>query len=117
MNKMEHWIAFAVLVSATVGLSQAADMGDIKGGWVAEGVDCSALETYADERIMKITDSMIEGYESECAISSIDQEGATYTIGLLCEGEGETFRSTLVVELRNHDSLGVKDGFNYKRCP
>lgn len=85
------------------------------GGWVVKGVSCSALETYADERILKIKKRTIEFYESECLIRKVNKTGNKYAVELLCEGEGETYREALNFSIRPNGNLLI-DAEEYVRC-
>lgn len=104
-------IFFVIAAPAT-----AADVGQLKGGWVERSVSCKALQNQSDERILSITNKQVEFYEASCLIRGVKKSGASYSLKLLCEGEGQTDQMTWHARLDAKDKLVVKDGFTYKRC-
>ncbi|MCX5580970.1 hypothetical protein [Kaistia terrae] len=94
----------------------AADVGPLKGGWIPSSSSCKAYRDRSDESAMMISGRQIEFYESTCVIRGAKKSGASYSLKLLCEGEGETFQRSFVGKLNGNNTLVVKDGFTYKRC-
>lgn len=65
---------------------------------------------------MTISNREIEFYESRCVIRDVKKSGPTYSLKLLCEGEGQTFQRSFVGTLIGKNALVVKNGITYQRC-
>lgn len=112
---MRSLVIFGVLVLSAAPVL-AADVGPLRGGWVGKNSSCKLYENRSDEGLITIFNNKIEFYESTCAIRGVKKSGPTYSLKLLCEGEGETFQQTFVAKINGNNMLVTKDGFTYKRC-
>lgn len=101
----------------TISIAAASPAhGPAIGRWVEANNSCSAFDDYSTELLLEIGVSEVERYESSCSIIDSTANGETYSIRLLCEGEGETFFSDLRLTLTNERLTDNDHGTSYKRC-
>ncbi len=106
-------IVSILLSSATI--ATADDISPLVGGWVAQGVPCKALEDYSHEMILKIKPDLIEGYEFDCRIRSVNRQGNTYELSTICEGEGESYRAQFEITSVSKNEI-KRPSVTYQRC-
>lgn len=80
-------IAIGLILEVCSGEARAGELDPIAGSWVAEGVSCTALYDFSDDRTLKIGGDKIEFFEGTCAIRQSSISGAIFDLNVICESE------------------------------